>query len=222
VALALAVALGLFGGAGLLTLVGLTLGSWIILASLVDPIDRYRRRLTLSRSIVGMTIAHIGIGLFVISISVVQSFTEEHDVALARGESALVSGYQIRFDGVQALEGPNYDGIRGTLVVTHRGVLVGTFNPEKRHYFVQGAVTTESAIRMTRATNLLIALGDDLGAGRWSVRIQVRPLMSLVWLAALIMAIGGAVAGSDRRYRLAARSPAEAAPAAAGAREPAG
>jgi cytochrome c-type biogenesis protein CcmF len=222
VALALAVALGLFGGAGVLTLVGLTLGAWIILASLVDPIDRYRRKLTLSRAIVGMTIAHIGIGLFVTSISVVQSFTEEHDVALARGESALVSGYQIRFDGVQPMEGPNYDGTRGTLVVTHHGVLVGTFNPEKRHYFVQGAVTTESAIRVTRVTNLLLALGDDLGAGRWSVRIQVRPLMSLVWLAALVMAIGGAVAGSDRRYRLAARSAAEAAPAAAPAREPAG
>src|ERR1700683_654301 len=215
VTLALAVALGLFGGAGVLTLVGLTLGGWIILSSLVDPIDRYRRGLTLSRSILGMAVAHIGLGLFVTGISVVQSFTEEHDVALARGESALVSGYQIRFDGVQALEGPNYDGMRGKLVVTERDVPVGTFNPEKRHYFVQGAVTTESAIRMTRATNLLIALGDDLGAGRWRVRIQVRPLMSLVWFAALFMAGGGAVAGRDRLYRLAARRAAQAAPAAA-------
>jgi cytochrome c-type biogenesis protein CcmF len=75
---------------------------------------------------------------------------------------------------------------------------------------------------MTRATNLLLALGDDLGAGRWSVRIQVRPLMSLVWLAALVMAIGGAVAGSDRRYRLAAGVAAQVAPAAAAAREPMG
>ncbi|HEY4772898.1 MAG TPA: heme lyase CcmF/NrfE family subunit, partial [Steroidobacteraceae bacterium] len=174
VALALAVALGLFGHAGMLTLVGLTLGPWIILSSLVDPIDRYRRGLTLSRSIVGMTVAHVGLGLFVIGITVVQSFTEEHDVALARGESARVSGYEFRFDGVQPMEGPNYDGIRGTLLVSRQGTPVGTFYPEKRHYFVQGVVTTESAIRMTRATNLLLALGDDLGAGRWSVRIQVR------------------------------------------------
>ena len=71
-------------------------------------------------------------------------------------------------------------------------------------------MTTEAAIKMNRATNLLIALGDDLGAGRWSVRIQVRPLVSLVWLAALIMAIGGCIAASDRRYR--------SAPAAAVAR----
>jgi cytochrome c-type biogenesis protein CcmF len=222
VALALAVALGLFGHAGMLTLVGLTLGPWIILSSLVDPIDRYRRGLTLSRSIVGMTVAHVGLGLFVIGITVVQSFTEEHDVALARGESARVSGYEFRFDGVQPMEGPNYDGIRGTLLVSRQGTPVGTFYPEKRHYFVQGVVTTESAIRMTRATNLLLALGDDLGAGRWSVRIQVRPLMSLVWFAALFMAVGGAVAGSDRRYRLAARRAAQAAPAAAAAREPVG
>jgi cytochrome c-type biogenesis protein CcmF len=134
----------------------------------------------------------------------------------------LVSGYEFRFDGVQPMEGPNYDGIRGTLLVTRQGTPVGTFYPEKRHYFVQGVVTTESAIRMTRATNLLLALGDDLGAGRWSVRIQVRPLMSLVWFAALFMAVGGAVAGSDRRYRLATRRAAQAAPAAAAAREPVG
>jgi cytochrome c-type biogenesis protein CcmF len=75
---------------------------------------------------------------------------------------------------------------------------------------------------MNRGTNLLIALGDDLGAGRWSVRIQVRPLISLVWLAALIMAIGGAIAGSDRRYRAAARNAAEAPAAGAAAQERAG
>ena len=75
---------------------------------------------------------------------------------------------------------------------------------------------------MTRATNMLLAIGDDLGAGRWSVRIQVRPLMSLVWLAALIMAIGGALAASDRRYRLGARVTDVDPLAAAPAREPVG
>jgi cytochrome c-type biogenesis protein CcmF len=220
--LALAVALGLFGHARVLTLVGLTLGPWIILSSLVDPIDRYRRGLTLSRSVLGMTLAHIGLGLFVIGITVVQSFTEEHDVALARGETARVGGYEFRFDGVGPMEGPNYDGVRASIAVSRGATSLGTFYPEKRHYWVKGQVTTESAIRMTRATNLLLALGDDLGAGRWSVRIQVRPLMSLVWLAALVMAIGGALAGSDRRYRLAARAAQEVAtPAGGPAREPA-
>jgi cytochrome c-type biogenesis protein CcmF len=188
----------------------------------LDPIDRWRRKLTLSRGVLGMAIAHIGVGLFVIGLTVVQSFTQEHDVALARGDVASVAGYDFRFEGVQKMEGPNYDGVRGTVLVSRQGAALGTFYPEKRRYWVQGTVTTESAIQMHRATNLLIALGDDLGAGRWSVRIQVRPLVSLVWLAALIMAIGGAVAGSDRRYRLAVRSAADAASVPGTAKEAAG
>jgi len=219
--LSLAVSLGVFAQAKILTLVGLTLGPWIILSSLLDPLDRWRRQLSLSRSVLGMTTAHVGVGLFVIALTVVQSFTQEHDVALARGEKASVGGYEFRFEGVRGLEGANYEGVRGSVVVTRGTVPLGTLYPEKRRYFVQGTVTTEAAIQMTRGTNLLIALGDDLGAGRWSVRLQVRPLVSLVWLAALLMAIGGAVAGRDRRYRL-ARSPAEAAPAAAGAKQAAG
>lgn len=209
VVLALAVGFGLFSNAKLLTLVGLALGPWIILSSLVDPIDRWRRKLSFSRAVLGMTIAHIGVGLFVIGITVVQSFTQEHDVALGSGEQTAVAGYEFRFEGVRAMEGVNYDGVRGSVVMTRHGAALGNLYPEKRRYWVQGTVTTEAAIQMNRGVNVLVALGDDLGAGRWSVRIQVRPLVSLVWLAALIMAIGGAVALSDRRYRLAAHSSAE-------------
>src|SRR5438045_9470842 len=76
-------------------------------------------------------------------------------------------------------------------------------NPEKRQYWVKGTEKTETSIKMHHGANILVALGEDLGAGRWSVRIQIRPLVSFIWLAALIMAIGGAVAASDRRYRTA-------------------
>jgi cytochrome c-type biogenesis protein CcmF len=222
VALSLAIGFGVFSHANVLTLVGLVLGPWIILCALLDPIDRWRRKLSLSAGILGMAIAHIGVGLFVLGLTVVQSFTQEHDVALGRGEATAVAGYEFRFEGVQKMEGPNYDGVRGTVLVSRGGASVGTFYPEKRRYWVQGTVTTESAIQMHRATNLLIALGDDLGAGRWSVRIQVRPLVSLVWLAALIMAIGGAVAVGDRRYQPATRSATEPAASGVAAKEGAG
>jgi cytochrome c-type biogenesis protein CcmF len=220
--LSLAVVFGIFSQPKLLALVGLALGPWIILSSLLDPIDRWRRRLTLTPSVLGMAIAHVGVGLFVIGITVVQSFTQEHDVALARGDQTALGGYEFRFDGVENIEGPNYDGVRARIIVSRKAVPLGTLYPEKRRYWVQGTVTTESAIRMNRGSNLLLALGDDLGGGRWSVRIQVRPLVNLVWLAALIMAIGGAVAGTDRRYRLAARNAAEPAIGAAAAKEAAG
>ena len=100
-------------------------------------------------------------------------------------------------------------------MVTRRGAPVAVMTPQKRQFWVQHQVTSETAIILNHGNNLLLALGDDLGAGRWSVRVQIRPLVSLVWLAALIMAIGGFVASSDRRYQSA-----RAAEAATGAALP--
>jgi len=192
---------GLYSGGRILTPVGATLGLWIILSSLVDPIDRWRRGLSLSRAVLGMTVAHVGLALAVIALTTVQSFTLERDVALSPGESARVGGYEFRFTGVRPVEGPNYSAVGGTVVVTEHGAPVAVLRPQKRQYWVQHQVTSETAIKLHQGNNLLLALGEDLGAGRWSVRIQIRPLVSLVWLAALVMAIGGALAASDRRYR---------------------
>jgi len=192
---------GVYSHGQMLSVVGATLGLWIVLASLVDPVDRWRRGLTLSRAVIGMTVAHLGLATAVIALTTVQSFTTERDVALAPGATAAVGGYEFRFEGVRPVEGPNYDAVGATVSVTRRGAPVAVFRPEKRQYWVQHQVTSETAIRMSRGNNILIALGEDLGAGRWSLRIQIRPLVSLVWLAALIMAIGGALAASDHRYR---------------------
>src|SRR5215469_2725873 len=203
VVFALGLAFGIYSHGAVLTLIGATLGAWILLSSLVDPIDRWRRGLTLSRAVLGMTVAHIGLALAVIALTTVESFTYEHDVALAPGASTSAGGYEFRFDGVAPVEGPNYGGIGGVITVTREGAPVAVLKPQKRQYWVQRQLTTETAIHMSRGSNLLVALGDDLGAGRWSVRIQIRPLVSFVWLAALIMAIGAALAASDRRYRTA-------------------
>ncbi|MBV8782810.1 MAG: heme lyase CcmF/NrfE family subunit [Gammaproteobacteria bacterium] len=192
---------GIYRHGAVLTPVGATLGCWIILASLVDPLDRWRRGLSLPRAVLGMTVAHIGFGTAVLALTTVQSFTLERDVALAPGQSAVVGPYTVRFESVQPVEGPNFDGVGGTFVVTRGGAAVAVMRPQKRQFWVQHQVTSETAIRLSHGDNLLLALGEDLGAGRWSVRIQVRPLVSLVWLAALIMAIGAVLAASDRRYR---------------------
>ena len=214
--LACGLVFGIYSHGRVLTPVGATLALWIVLASLVDPIDRWRRGLSLSRAVIGMTIAHLGLATAVIALTTVQSFTTERDVALAPGASASAGGYEFRFDGVRPVEGPNYDGVGGTIVVTRAGAPVTVLTPEKRQYWVQHQVITQTSIKMHRGNNLLVALGEDLGAGRWSVRIQIRPLVSLIWLAALIMAIGGATAASDRRYRTARAAEAPALGATAG------
>src|SRR5580700_8015226 len=126
------VVFAIYSNGKILTPVAATLGIWIILASLVDPIDRIRRKLSLSRAVIGMTVAHIGLGLFVLSLTTVESFTVEHDVSLARGASTTVGPYEFRFDGVKPLEGPNYDGVGGTVVVTRHGAPLTVLYPEKR------------------------------------------------------------------------------------------
>jgi cytochrome c-type biogenesis protein CcmF len=201
--LACALVFGVYEHGHVLTPVGALLGVWIILSSFSEPLARWRHGVRVPRGMLGMTIAHSGLGVLVLALTTVQSFTLEHDVALAPGATTAVGSYLLRFDGVQPIEGPNYDGVGATVTVTRGGAPVAVFKPQKRQYWVQHQLTTETAIRMDHGNNILVALGEDLGAGRWSLRVQIRPLVSFIWLAALIMAIGGAVAASDRRYRTA-------------------
>jgi cytochrome c-type biogenesis protein CcmF len=203
VLIAAALVLGAYSGAKVMTPVALALGAWIILTAFVDPIDRIRRRMSLSGGVLGMAIAHAALGLFVVSLAVVETYTRERDVAMAVGESATVGEYEYRFLSIRPIEGPNYDGVRGEIAVFQDGEQIATLHPEKRQYWVQRSVMTEAGIDMKWNKDVFAALGEELGAGRWSVRAQVRPLVNYVWLAAMLMAIGGIVAALDRRYRTA-------------------
>jgi cytochrome c-type biogenesis protein CcmF len=210
--LGLALSLGAYGPGKWLSLIGVVLGVWVIVSSLFDPIDRLRRKLSLPRAIIGMTIAHIGLGVCVIAISTVESYTVERDVALGAGETVSLGRYAYRFDSLQPVEGPNYDGVRAQVTVLRDGKPMAVLHPEKRNYWVQRSVMTEAGIHSRWNMDLFAALGEDLGEGRWSVRAQLRPLIDYVWLAAGLMALGGGIAASDRRYR--SRQSAEAAAAA--------
>jgi cytochrome c-type biogenesis protein CcmF len=218
--LALAAVLGSYGGKHFLTIVGAALGAWIILSSLADPIDRWRRKLTLPRAVLGMTVAHVGLGIVVIGLSVVESYTVERDIALANGESAHVGAYDFRLIRTWPVEGPNYSAIRGEVIVSRSGTPIVTLYPEKRQFWVQRQVRTVAGIKNLYGSDLFIALGDDLGAGRWSLRAQIRPLILLLWLGPILMALGGLTAITDRRYRL-ARAAASADAALPGLKEPA-
>ena len=207
---AVAVLLGADTRGKLLTPVGIALGAWIILSALIDPIDRLRRGLSLSRGVLGMAIAHIGLGVFAVSATMVESYTAERDVAMRVGESAKLGAYEFQFASLTNLDGPNYDGVRGVILVREAGKEVLRLEPEKRQYWVQKSVMTEAGIASRATQNVFAALGEDLGGGSWSVRLQIRPLINYVWLAALIMAFGGVLAATDKRYRAEARSRAAA------------
>jgi cytochrome c-type biogenesis protein CcmF len=201
VLLGLLVVYGVYGAGKPLTPVGMVLGIWIILSSLFDPIDRLRRKLTLSRAIIGMTLAHIGLGVGIVAISTVESYTVERDAAIAPGESLVLGRYAYRFDSIREVEGPNYDGVRAEVTVLRDGIPVTVLHPEQRNYWVQRSTLTEAGIASRLDMDLFVALSKNVGGGRWSVRAQLRPLVDWVWLSALFMALGGVFAVTDRRYR---------------------
>jgi cytochrome c-type biogenesis protein CcmF len=213
VLLGAAAVFGFYGGHHALAITGFGIGGWIILSSLLDPVERLRRHLSLSRAVLGMTLAHIGLGVAVIALTGVESYTAERDIALATGASADVGGYVFKLLGTQSLEGPNYSATRATVAVSRDGRMITMLYPEVRQFWVQQQTRKVAGIYNRHGTDLFIALGDDLGAGRWSLRAQIRPLITLLWLGPLLMALGGALALSDRRYRLARAAAREGLPA---------
>jgi cytochrome c-type biogenesis protein CcmF len=208
-----------YGPGKLLTPVGVVVGLWIIVSSLFDPVDRLRRRLTLPRAIVGMTLAHMGLGVGVLAISTVESYTIERDAAVGPGETLALGRYAYRFESIKEIEGPNYDGMRAEITVLRDGVAVATLQPERRNYWVQRSTLTEAGIANRWNMDLFVALSNELGAGRWSVRAQIRPLINWVWLAAALIALGGVLAATDRRYRTQGARATAAAPAGPGSEE---
>ncbi len=190
-----------YGEFHFMAFVGLTAGVWVILSSLYEPFQRLRAKQSLSLGVLGMTVAHIGVGLFAIGVTVTQSYRIEKDMALKAGDTVELQGYQFAFKGTRPVSGPNYEAIESEVVITRDGRPVATLHPQKRVYRVQKSPMTESGIEVDWNRDLFVAMGDDLGAGAWSVRVQYKPMVRFIWFGALVMALGGLIAISDRRYR---------------------
>jgi len=203
--IALTVQLGGFGALHPLGLVGLAFGFWIMASSLIEPVRRWRNHQSLSAAVLGMSIAHLGVGLFAIGASGVESYKIEKDIAMKPGDHYVAAGYDFHFISAAEVPGPNYDAVEGTVEVTHNGRQVALLKPQKRHFWVQQTDNSKAAISVGWTRDLFVAMGNPLGQGAWSLRIQYKPLVRYIWLGALVMALGGLVAASDRRYRLGAR-----------------
>jgi cytochrome c-type biogenesis protein CcmF len=199
--LGLAVMLGFYGDRSLLGPLGVILGLWIIASALVDPIDRWRRGLSVSPAVLGMTMAHIGLGILTTGITVMESDKLERDVALAPGEQVQLGDYTFKFQGTEDVDGPNYEAVRAKIEVLYKGKPDSILLPERRNYWVQQQSLAEAALGVSWSRDLLATMGESVGGGVWSMRLQVRPLMRLLWLGSALMALGGLLATLDKRYR---------------------
>ena len=151
----------------------------------------------------GMTLAHLGIAVFVIGITFTSVYSIERDVRLAPEETLDLFGYVFQFHGVKSTEGPNYRAEQGYLTVSHDGATVAELSPQKRVYRVQTMPMTEAAIDAGVFRDLFVALGEPLGEqGAWSLRVYYKAFIRWIWMGGVFMALGGLIAASDRRYRL--------------------
>jgi cytochrome c-type biogenesis protein CcmF len=194
----------IYGRVGLLVAVGCIAAVWIVASSLIQPWRSWRRAegsAAISRSALGMSIAHFGVGFFVIGVTIVSAFGQESDRAMRVGEIIDVAGYQFEMREIRDVQGANYSAVEGVVEIRRDGDYIGTVRPQKRQYLVQKSWMTEAGIHPTWNKDLFVALGDQIGGGAWSVRIQYKPMIRFIWVGAFIMALGGLISVSDRRYR---------------------
>ncbi|PFG64646.1 cytochrome c-type biogenesis protein CcmF [Thioclava sp. ES.031] len=195
-------------GNSLLALVAVFLGSWLVFGAMTELWQRSARnfgRLTrLPRADWGKATAHAGLGITFIGIGLLTAGQIE-DIRVAKiGEPFTVDGYQITLSEVHKEKGPNYITQMATMLVEKDGKKIATMHPEKRTYPVQRMPTTEAAIHTTPMRDIYLVIGDPQDQGGYAVRTYIKPFADWIWAGAIIMALGGLLSLSDRRYRVAA------------------
>jgi len=185
------------------------LAIWITMTSAQGIVDRVADKqnkmqalLNTPRGFYGMTFAHMGVAVFVVGITLTSLYSTEKDIRLVQGESYAIGEYEFIFDGVKNVSGPNYKAAEGSFTTLHNGKVTGQLYSQKRLYNAGGMPMTEAGIDAGFWRDLYVSLGEDLdGKGAWSVRLYHKPFIRWIWLGSLIMAFGGLLAATDKRYR---------------------
>lgn len=213
VSLALALLLPLFLGnwSGKVSM-GIFLAAWIATLTVADLRSKIRshgagvpgaKLASLSRSYYGMLLAHLGVAVFVIGVTLVKGYETVKDVRMDIDDTVTVDAYIFTFKGAEQVRGPNYVAERGLMEVNKDGKRVATLRPEKRLYTASRMPMTEAAIDVGLLRDLYVSLGNPITtSGAWEVRIYYKPFVDWIWGGCILMALGGLLAASDRRYRM--------------------
>ncbi|HPP46787.1 MAG TPA: cytochrome c-type biogenesis CcmF C-terminal domain-containing protein, partial [Accumulibacter sp.] len=193
----------------------LLLAGWIVFSAALNFVDRVQAtRSGLSflhavrrqpRSFFGMHLAHVGVAMFIVGVTVVSAYQLEKDVRMEHGDTVEAAGYSFRFNGVATSQGPNYQAMIGEIELSRDGQPLRKLYPEKRAYVSSAMPMTEAAIDSGLWRDVYVSLGEaidrDNPAGAWAVRVYYKPLVDWIWGGCILMALGGVIALSDRRYR---------------------
>ncbi|MET4617346.1 cytochrome c-type biogenesis protein CcmF [Stenotrophomonas sp. 2619] len=183
------------------TAAGVTAAAWVGLGTARFVWSRLRGNGRFTAEMVGMLLAHGGVAVFLAGALLVEALNVQREVALSPGQSLQVSGYEVRFEGVDHQQGPNYTADRGHMRILRNDRDVALLQPEKRAYASGGQMMTEAGIHARLTGDVYVALGEPLGNNAWAVRVHIKPFVRWIWLGALLMALGGFVTAADRRFR---------------------
>jgi cytochrome c-type biogenesis protein CcmF len=176
------------GGAALFAIAG-----WLLGSSAVDVVKRglFRPGRRPPLSAFASAMAHAGLAVTLLGVTGTTLWRAESLQVLARGAHMQVGGYDLRFDGVSKVRGPNFEASMAHVSLMDGDRVVAVMKPEKRFYPVEGQEVSDTAIRTNGVRDIYLALGDERAKGQWVLRAYVSPLAPFIWLGALVMALGG-------------------------------
>lgn len=184
-----------------LTVVGLMMACWIAILAFAEMKVRISKKIKLTPSYWGMVLAHLGLAVTIVGIAFSQNYSVERDVKMKPGDSINIRAYTFTFNGIREADGPNYQGVIGSISVTEKGKVVSILMPEKRFYNVSRAVMTEAAIDGGFTRDLYAALGEEISKSTWSMRLYYKPFVRWIWSGGVLMAVGALFCMFDPRYR---------------------
>lgn len=201
--------LWMWGSSKIRVAIFIALVLWVLWMMVLDLLHKargqtefsWRKLRQLPPSYWGMVVAHIGMLVIALGIAGTYYFSVERDVRLAIGEQLQINDYVVTLQSIEQVDGANYSASRGTFKVKQGDQAEIYLYPEKRHYWVARNVMTEAAIDPGISRDVYIALGESLDDKVWSVRVYIKPVVRLIWLGAILMALGGVLAMADKRYR---------------------
>src|ERR1039457_2275343 len=218
---AMIITVWLKGGVGIVGALGLLMAAWIVASIATDLAERLRpagglrttvlhRARQIPRALVGMMVAHLGIAIFIFGVTMVKTGEVERDVKMGIGDTTEIRDFTFTFRGVSEVPGPNYRAVQGQIDITKDGKPLTTLRPQKRFYPSTQSTMTEASIDTGLTRDLYVSLGEAVAGGAWIVRVYYKPFVDWIWGGCFVMALGGLIAATDRRYRSKARQSAMA------------